>query len=241
MDLDERRHLERMREIHRKRVIVLEQQAGRLGDYVPPHIPIEIEELQEKIRQIDLQLEIHIPESGLQERAMTSETAHVPTTPAIPEHETTNSSVKREQVFISYSHKDEKWLRRLQTHLTPLEQAGIIKRWDDTTIAPGSKWQKEIEQAIKAASVVVLLVSAEFLASKFITETELPPLLAAAEQEGVVILPVIVSASLFEHHEILSQFQSVNPPNQPLSGMSKARQEAVLVKVAQAIKAAFQR
>ena len=67
------------------------------------------------------------------------------------------------------------------------------------------------------AKVAVLLVSADFLASDFIVDNELPPLLAAAELKGAVILSVIVSSCRFKQTETLSQFQVVNPPTQPLN------------------------
>ena len=53
-----------------------------------------------------------------------------------------------------------------------------------------------------------------FLASDFIGGNVLPPLLAAAEADGAVIIPVILSPSLFEQTD-LAQFQAVNPSNQP--------------------------
>ena len=45
------------------------------------------------------------------------------------------SNPKRTKIFISYSHSDEKWLRRLQVHLKPLERQGLIECWDDTRLA----------------------------------------------------------------------------------------------------------
>ena len=47
-----------------------------------------------------------------------------------------------------------------------------------------------------------MLVSTDFLASDFITHDELPPLLEAAEQEGTLILPVIVSPCAFERSKL---------------------------------------
>src|SRR5947208_1081832 len=96
-------------------------------------------------------------------------------------------------IFISYSHQDRRWLERLRVHLRPLEREGTAELWDDTRIASGSRWKDEIRQALAAAKVAVLLVSADFLASDFIATDELPPLLASAESAGVVILPVIIS------------------------------------------------
>ncbi len=147
----------------------------------------------------------------------------------------TTPQTQRTKVFISYSHQDIYWLERLQVHLEPLEQKGLLERWDDTRIKPGTRWQEAIEQALGSAQVAVLLVSADFLASGFIVKHELPSLLLAAEQEGVLILPVIVGFCLFEEDPDLSQFQAVNAPNQPLIALNKADQEKLLLSVAKTI------
>lgn len=141
------------------------------------------------------------------------------------------SRAARNKVFVSYSHSDRLWLKRLQIHLKDLERSGLIEVWDDTKIHPGSNWRNEILDALNAARVAILLVSADFIASDFIAHDELPPLLLAAETEGVVILPLILSPSRYEKIENLARFQSVNPPSMPLIGLSKVEQEQYLVKL----------
>ena len=111
---------------------------------------------------------------------------------------------QRKNVFISYSHADKQWLDRLKVHLKPLEQKGAIDLWSDEKIHTGSNWKKEIKKALEEATVAVLLISADFLASDFIVNDELPPLLAAAKKEDTVILPVIVGHSSFMENESLS-------------------------------------
>lgn len=148
-------------------------------------------------------------------------------------------STSRNAVFISYSHADAMWLKRLRVHLKPLERDHHISVWDDTRINPGSNWRDEIRAAISHAKVAVLLVSADFLASDFIATDELPPLLRAAEQEGAVILPVVVSPCRFTKTTSLSHFQAVNDPAKPLKAMSGVGRERVLSEVADAVELAF--
>jgi len=141
----------------------------------------------------------------------------------------------RTQIFVSYSHADGDWLKRLQVHLKPLERAGSIEWWDDTKILPGMVWRDEIEKALAAAQIGVLLVSADFVASDFIADHELPSLLAAAQDKGLTILSLIVGPSRFKRMPELSRFQAVNDPDRPLIGLSKAEQEAELLKLANRI------
>lgn len=151
----------------------------------------------------------------------------------------TQGLLERTKVFISYSHRDVEWLERLRVHLKPLEREHGIDIWDDTRIKPGSKWREEIMQALAAAKVAVLLVSADFLASDFIASDELPLLLIAAEEEGTTILSIILSPCRFTQTESISRFQAVNSASRPLSSMSRSDQEGVFVKVSECIEAAL--
>ena len=139
------------------------------------------------------------------------------------------------KVFISYSHQDSKYLKRLLVHLVTLERGGMIDIWSDTKIVPGANWHDEIRQAIDSARVAVLLISADFLASQFIAENELHPLLAAAKTQGTTILPVILSPCDIESSN-LSQFQAVNSLSNPLTKMNRHQKEELWTKVTAIIK-----
>ncbi len=146
----------------------------------------------------------------------------------------------RNTVFISYSHRDARWLNRLRVHLRPLERNYAIEIWDDTRMSPGSNWRQAIANAISSVKVGILLISADFLASDFIVNNEMPPLLEAARDEGATILCVIINHCRFERTQELAQFQAVNNPNKPLAKLPIAEREAVWVKVADAVEACFE-
>lgn len=118
----------------------------------------------------------------------------------------------------------------------PLERDFNIDIWDDGKLKAGSNWKQEIETALAAAKLAVLLISADFLASDFIYANELPPLLEAAKKEGATILPVIVSPCRFLRIPDLAQFQSINDPNNSLIEMSKGEQERVFVNITEYMK-----
>lgn len=145
----------------------------------------------------------------------------------------------RDQVFISYSRSDDRWLRRLQVYLAPLERRGSIRRWDDTLITPGQRWEDEIAAALARTRVAILLVSADFLASDFINGVELPSLLGAAESQGVLVIPLVLDHCNFERHPDLVQFQSVHSPRAPLETLPEVEQKAVLSRLAAAVEDAL--
>lgn len=148
------------------------------------------------------------------------------------------SSPARNQVFISYSHADAEWLRRLRTHLTPFERKHGIKIWDDTQISPGARWRDDIEAALRSTKVAVLLVSPNYLHSNFIDTDELPELLEAAEGEGLRIVWVALSPSAYGETAI-AKYQAAHNPSEPLDSLEPSRCNAVLVKVCEAIKSAM--
>lgn len=141
----------------------------------------------------------------------------------------------RTKVFISYCHKDVRYSDRLHVHLAFSERDRLADIRDDTKILLGSLWHEEINKALLCAKVAVLLVSADFLASRFIAEIELPSLLAAAQLDGALILPVILSPCRFADSE-LSQFQTVNSPSKPLTSMNFNDKEAVWDRIAVTVK-----
>lgn len=143
----------------------------------------------------------------------------------------------QKSIFISYSHNDSEWLNKLKQFLTVLEQQGAIKFWDDDQLEAGELWEPQIKEALDSAVAGVLLVSQDFLASKFINEKELPKLLDAAQEQGKKIFWIHLSPStVFETHEEITKYQSLlNNPKITLEELEEAAQKRALVQISRAL------
>ncbi len=143
------------------------------------------------------------------------------------------------KIFVSYSHRDSEYLDRLMIHLKPLQKQGLIDVWADTRLTAGDKWKREIDKSLKSARAAILLLSADFLASEFIVENELPPILKAADAKGTLIIPVLLKPCRFIRDANLNVFQCINPPDQPLSLMPADQRELVYDTIAQRVEDEF--
>lgn len=151
-----------------------------------------------------------------------------------------NEPARQKNIMISYCHRDKQWLDRLRVHLKPLESEFKIEIWDDTRIRAGSEWHADITAAMQSAKVAVLLVSADFLASDFIRQQELPFLLESNGQAEKDILPIIISPCGYVDTKELSHLQPLNPPEETLVDMALPRQERFLDSVQKEIRRRLQ-
>ena len=138
------------------------------------------------------------------------------------------------RIFIAYSHQDQVWLDRLLQVLSPLIREGGIDAWSDRRINPGQQWLGAIDQALGAADVGVMLVSAPFLASDFVVRHEIPALLERHRQGKAAVTWIAVSASLYQYTAI-ERFQALNNPDRPLAELSPARRQREIVNIVQKI------
>jgi hypothetical protein len=108
-----------------------------------------------------------------------------------------------------------------------LADAGL-ETWDDRDIAAGDDWLPAIEDAIAHCDVALLLVPRHFLTSPFIRGQEVPPLLQRRQEEGIRVIPVILSPCQWTKVPWLKPIQARPKDGQPLSGMTEHDAEAAL-------------
>ncbi len=101
----------------------------------------------------------------------------------------TENAVK---VFISYSHKDEDLRDRLDTHLSNLRWDGVISSWYDRQLTAGTEWDEKIKAELEAADIILLLISPDFIASKYCRDVEIPLSLQRHEAKQAFVVPIIL-------------------------------------------------
>jgi formylglycine-generating enzyme required for sulfatase activity len=95
-------------------------------------------------------------------------------------------------IFISSIDKDKLLLRKLETHLSLLKRQGLISTWDNRQIVPGTDRVKEIDQRLEQASIILLMVSADFLASDYCYEMEIQRALQRHKAGQARVIPIII-------------------------------------------------
>lgn len=101
---------------------------------------------------------------------------------------------KAVSVFVSYSHVDELLRKELGKHLSVLERQGIIATWHDRMIGAGTEWEGAITTQLNEARVILLLISADFVQSKYCYDVEMTRALERHERREALVIPIILRA-----------------------------------------------
>ena len=103
------------------------------------------------------------------------------------------------KVFLSYSHADEQVKLDLQKHLRPLERMGLIQLWHDRKLLAGDTWEKEINTKLDEADIVLLIVSVDFINSKYCYDVELGRSLERHAKGACRVVPIIARGCMWQH------------------------------------------
>lgn len=124
------------------------------------------------------------------------------------------------QVFIAYSRKDIVFLDELRTHLRPLERANRATIWYDGKIEPGVVWEDAIKENLYAADIILLLLSADSIASDYFYEKEMTDALIRQEQGKARVIPLIVKSCVWKMTP-LAKLQALPKDAKPVTSWSE--------------------
>jgi hypothetical protein len=120
------------------------------------------------------------------------------------------------KIFISYSHRDEKALERLHTHLSVLRREGAITAWYDRKILAGDDIDKKIDGNLSDSDIFVALVSPDFLASRYCYEREMAQALKRHADGSLRVIPIILEPCDWQSSP-LGKLKAVPKDGKPVS------------------------
>ncbi|MGO9122014.1 MAG: COR domain-containing protein [Desulfomonilaceae bacterium] len=96
------------------------------------------------------------------------------------------------RLFYSYSHADDRFRSDLNNHLMILKRQGLIESWDDRMIEAGEDWKHSIDANLEGADIILLLISSDFMASKYCYEIEMKRALERHENKETRVIPILI-------------------------------------------------
>src|SRR5689334_22547581 len=112
------------------------------------------------------------------------------------------------EIFCCYAREDQQLLNDLKDHLMPLQRQGLIKLWADTDISAGTEWEKEINQHLNTAQIILLLISPSFMKSDYCYSKEKTRAIERHEQGEARVIPVILRLVIWQG-ALFSKFQAL--------------------------------
>lgn len=96
------------------------------------------------------------------------------------------------EIFFSYVHQDESLREQFNVHLGNLQRQSVIQQWHDRQILPGTEWDGAVHAHLHTADIILLLLSADFMASNYCWDIEVKQALKRHEAEVACVIPVLL-------------------------------------------------
>lgn len=116
------------------------------------------------------------------------DTLQTPLTPSLPPE----IPSRPYDIFLSYSHADEPLMTLVREHLVLYDRMGKIRKWWDRKLLPGTPLDGSITSYLSSSDIILLFVSASFLASDYCYEVEMQQALRQHADGRSVVVPVIL-------------------------------------------------
>ncbi|MEH2375542.1 GUN4 domain-containing protein [Nostoc sp.] len=144
------------------------------------------------------------------------------------------------QLFFSYSHKDEALRDELAKHLAILEWQSVISSWCDRKILPGEEWDYQINDNLNTADIILLLISSDFLFSKYCWDVEVKKAIERHHAGEACVIPVILR-SVDWSGAPFAKLQALPKNAEPVVSRNWHNQDEAFTDVAKGIRAAAEK
>jgi tetratricopeptide (TPR) repeat protein len=120
------------------------------------------------------------------------------------------------EMFISYAHKDEEMRDKLEKRLDSLRRQGLISQWHDRQIPAGAEWAATIDTHLDTASVILLLISPDFMASTYCYDIEMKRALERHQAREACVIPIILRPTEW-HDAPFARLQALPSQGKPIT------------------------
>lgn len=141
----------------------------------------------------------------------------------------------RLNIFFAYARRDSDLRERLDRHLSSLKRKSYVNTWYDGKIEAGTEWEKEIEDSLSTADIILLLISADFIASDYCYDIEMRNAISRHEKREAVVIPVILRPCDWSDLPF-SKIQGLPQNGKPVSSSFWISEDHALSEVAKSIK-----
>jgi TIR domain len=143
------------------------------------------------------------------------------------------------EVFFSYSHKDRDLRDQLETHLSLLKNQGVVSSWHDRKIIAGTEWAREIDAHLNTAQIVLLLISADFIASTYCYDIEVKRAMERHYAGKARVIPIILRYCDW-HHAPFGKLQALPTDGKPVDSRNWYNKDEAFHNVTQGIRKAVE-
>lgn len=120
-------------------------------------------------------------------------------------------------LFYSYAHEDEELRNQLDKHLRLLQRRGYLSTWYDRDIYAGDDWAKKIDTHLESAQIILLLISADFLASDYCYIVEMQRALERHSIGEARVIPIILRPVDWKQDPTLSSLKALPTDGKPVT------------------------
>lgn len=150
-----------------------------------------------------------------------------------------NSANRPLSLFYSYSHEDEELRKDLEKHLAVLKREGLIDEWNDRNIEAGTDWQKQLDENLEQADLILILISADFIASDYCYDTEMTRALERHNAGEATVIPIILRSCDW-HTTPFNKLQALPRDGKPVDGPDWHTRDEAFYEIATGIRKKIQ-
>ena len=143
------------------------------------------------------------------------------------------------EIFLCYAREDEALRQGLEKHLRVLRRQGIINLWHDRSISAGTEWEREIDNHLNTARIILLLISPDFLDSDYCYSIEMKRAMERHERGEACVIPIILRP-VYWHKTPFGKLQALPTDGKPIVSSKWFTQDEALFDAAEGIRTAVE-